>query len=159
MENAPRSPRGDPHDWNSLENYVLVHEKRLAEHPLVVQETSLLQYVVQPKHHTLYDQFEVQGLIVCRNGLHLQVHKRGNMDRTPARRVRMYLYSYNAWFPGGHNVLRYDNQHVGEENLYHRHQFDPVTGEEVSLSLMQRHEFPVMHQILDELMLLFPPQL
>ncbi len=156
MENAPRSPRRNPHDWNSLENYVLVHEKRLAEHPLVILEASLLQYASELKPHPLYDQFVAQGLIVCRNGLHLEVHKRGQIDRTRLRRVRMYLYSYNAWFPGGHSVLRYDNQHVGHEDIYHRHQFDPHTGIETNLTYMERHQFPVMHQVLDELMALFP---
>ncbi len=159
MASAREPHRGDPHDWNSLENYVLVHKKRLSEHALVVQEVSSLLFLSEPAPHTRYDVFKVQGLIVCRNGICLTVSKRGDMERSHSRRVRMFLYAYNAWFPGGHNVLRYDNQHVGQENVYHRHQFDPVTGVEVGFSRMQRHQFPVMHEILDELMALFPPQL
>ena len=64
--------------------------------------------------------------------------------------------AYNAYRPGGHNVLRYDNQHRGTENVYHRHQFDVDTGELVSFTTMPREDFPVMHQVLDELIQLVP---
>ena len=70
----------------------------------------------------------------------------------------MTLHSYNAWRPGGHNVLRYDNQHLGSENVYHRRFFDLNTGRQVQLTTMTRRQFPVLHQILDELMELIPPK-
>ncbi len=69
----------------------------------------------------------------------------------------MKIYAYNAWHPGGHNVLRYDNQHIGEDDAYHRHQFDPKTGKQIDYRTLTRIEFPVMHQILDELMDIVPP--
>ena len=128
----------------------------LDEHPLVHQETSSLTFIAIHTPQAPYDTLVVEGLIVCRNGLRLDISKTGDMERTAPRRVRMTLYSYNAYRPGGHNVLRYDNQHRGTENVYHRHQFDVDTGELVSFTTMPREDFPVMHQVLDELIQLVP---
>ena len=156
MANAQAHRRGDPHDWNSIENYVYLHLLHLDEHPLVEQGVSSLRFIPIHTPQAPYDILVVEGLIVCRNGLRLEISKSGDMERTTSRRVRMALYSYNAYRPGGHNVLRYDNQHRGTENVYHRHQFDVDTGELVSFTTMPREAFPVMHQILDELVQLVP---
>ena len=99
----------------------------------------------------------MEGLIVCRNGLRLSVYKDGQIERSPPRRVRMLVYSYNANFPKGENVLRYDNMHSDEPDVYHRHVFDPDTGDQISFSTLTRAQFPVMHEVLDELMCMFPP--
>ena len=147
---------GDPHNWNSLRNYADLHQKRIEDHPLVTKEESTLTLEIAPQPQALYDQVVMEGQIVCRNGLHLSVHKEGQIDRTSSRRVRMLVYSYNAHFPGGNNVLRYDNQHRKEPPVYHRHVFDPETGIQVAFRTMTRIEFPVMHQVLDELMERFP---
>ena len=156
MANTEANRRGDPHDWNPIENYVYLHQLHLDEHPLVDQEASSLRFIAIDTPRAPYDIMVVEGLIVCRNGLRLDISKSGDMERTAQRRVRMTLYSYNAYRPGGHNVLRYDNQHLGTEHVYHRHQFDVDTGQLVSFTTMSREAFPVMHQILDELVQLIP---
>ena len=45
------SQRGDPHNWNSLDNYRFLHEKYLGEHPLVkpVGWTFALETTKQPQ--------------------------------------------------------------------------------------------------------------
>ena len=156
MADSEEARRGDSHDWNSLENYIFLHEKHLDEHALVLEGSSLeFREIATP--NALYDVLVVEGIVLCSNGLHLEVNKLGDIDRSPARRVRMNLYSYNAWQPGGHNALRYDNQHRRSEDVYHRHLFDLATGRQIAFTTMPRHEFPVLHTILDELMDLFPP--
>lgn len=157
MADTEKTRRKDPHDWNPLANYRFLHEKHLQEHPLVLPESRLNTFVVRTPEAP-YDVIVVEGLVLCSNGIHMYVYKVGDTHRSPAHRVRMNIYRYNAWFPGGHNVLRYDNMHRGNENVYHRHSFDPATGEEVEYREMAREDFPVMHQILDELFELFPPQ-
>ena len=112
MADAQEPRRGDPHDWNSLANYVFLHEKHFEEHPLISPGSSLNIYLF-PTPDALYDLIVVEGIISCINGLELEISKSGAVDRTAAQRVRMNLYSYNAWWPGGHNVLRYDNQLSG----------------------------------------------
>ena len=155
MANVETSGRGDPHDWNSLENYIFLHEKRLDEHSLVLDYQ--LEFLQFPVPDAVYDLIVVEGIVSCSNGLQLEVYKFGDLDRTAARRVRMAVYAYNAWEPGGHNVLRYDNQHRGTEDVYHRHLFDRDTGQLIQYKEMPRKDFPVMHDILNELMELIPP--
>ena len=152
MADAAEHQTGDPHDWNALENYIFLHELHIDDHPLVDEKESELTFTQLLTPEAPYDMLVVEGLIVCRNGLLLRVEKSGDLERTSAQRVRMSLYRYNAWRPGGHNVLRYDNQHLGDEDNYHRHEFDLTTGEEVDLRYLNRQEFPVMHQIFGELM-------
>ena len=152
------SQRGAPPNWNSLDNYRFLHEKYLGEHPLVqpVGWAFALETTKQPQ--APYDLITFEGVVVCTNGLLLEITKFGDLDRTPARRVRMYRYRYNAHFPGRKNVLRYDNMHVEEPEVYHRHVFDHKTGDQTSFQTMTRSQFPVMHEVLDELMQMFPPQ-
>ena len=149
-------PPQDPHNWNSFENYRYLHIKQLEEHPLVRFDRSYLDFEVRQQLRAHYDLITVRGLIVCRNGFLLRIYKEGDIDRSPSRRVRMLVYSYNAWFPHRENVLRYDNMHKEERDVFHRHLFDPDTGRLISLRRMTRVEFPVMHQVLDELMERFP---
>ncbi len=156
MADAQADRGGDPHHWNPLENYIYLHHLHLDEHPLVDRQASNLTFIVIPTPRALHDVIVVEGLIICRNNLQLDINKSGDVERSAARRVRMNLYSYNAYRPGSHNVLRYDNQHRGSEDVYHRHQFKPDTGDLVEFTTMSREEFPVMHQILDELMALVP---
>ena len=146
----------DPHNWNSFENYYYLHNRHLEEHPLVRFGRSHLDFEVRQQPLAHYDLIIVRGLIVCHNGLLLRIYKEGDIDRSPSRRVRMSIYSYNAWFPHAENVLRYDNMHKEEGDVFHRHVFDPETGIQVAFRTMTRIEFPVMHQVLDELMERFP---
>ena len=56
-----------------------------------------------------------------------------------ASEVQTEMYSYNAFVRGGHNILRYDNQHpellyAGHRDEHHRHDFDWRTGDELERS-------------------------
>ena len=33
------APQKDPHDWNTRDHYITIHESRLREHPFVVNDT------------------------------------------------------------------------------------------------------------------------
>lgn len=157
MATDEESGQGDPHNWNSLENYRLLHEKHLDTHPLVRPDGYHLSFERLDLPNSRYDRIVLRGEVFCTNGLFLEITKYGDLDRSPARRVRMSRFRYNAHFPGGENVLRYDNMHSDEPDVYHRHVFDPETGDQVSFSTLTRSPFPVMHEILDELMRMFPP--
>ena len=47
--------------------------------------------------------------------------------------------------------------HLSEPDVYHRHVFDPDTGVETVRENLTRDQFPVFHEVLDELMRMFPP--
>lgn len=157
MAEFETSPRGDPHNWNSLDNYRFLHEKHLAQHPLVLREGWTLEIEVTSRPLLPYDYIKLTGIVVCLNRLVLEITKEGDLDRTQTHRVRMSRFRYNAHFPKGENVLRYDNMHSDEPDVYHRHVFDPDTGEQISFRTLTRAQFPVMHEVLDELLQMFPP--
>lgn len=142
----------DPHDWNGVENYVFLHRMRLERHPLVPAGADLsyrpLSTPMQP-----HDQFAVEGILNLKNGVTLEVKKSGVFDRA-TRRVRMDRYLYAAYLPGDASLLRYDNAH-GTDG-YHKHVFDPATNRETAKVDLARHEFPVMHEVLDEIERLRP---
>ena len=52
-------------------------------------------------------------------------------------------------------MLRYDSGHAHTPGVYHRHEYDPVTGED-HLSMLRREEFPVLSEMVDELAAMFP---
>ena len=157
MADSSVKRRGDPHDWNPLENYVYLHRKHFDKHQLVDQQASSLEFIRLQNPRALHDILIVEGRIICTNGLSLEIRKAGDLEKTGARRVRMRVYRYHAHFPGGHNVLRYDNGHYLKDDEYHRHEFDVATGEEISRKLITRLELPVMNKVFDELMAMLPP--
>ena len=156
MAELEASPRRDPHNWNSLDNYRLLHEKHLDAHPFVLANGWDLTFHYTSLPFSQFDAIRLEGIVLCTNGIVLEITKEGDVDRTQAHRVRMSRFRYNAHFPGGENVLRYDNMHSDEPDVYHRHVSDPETGDQVSFSTLTRAQFPVMHEILDELMRMFP---
>jgi hypothetical protein len=153
---SEESTGNDKHNWNPLANYLFLHEKHLEDHPIVQEAQFEVTYVSRPDDNA-FDGISMSGFVVCTDGVLLEFEKSGEIEKFPPRRVRMNLYRYNAWIPGGHNVLRYDNMHIGEEHVYHRHLYDHMTGQPTETSYMRREEFPVLHEILDEIMELIPP--
>ena len=55
-----------------------------------------------------------------------------------------------AWLPGEHLLLKYHNLHRDRDEYHHRI-YDPRTGEEVFHETLERYQFPVMTEVLDEL--------
>ena len=158
MAELEASPGRDPYNWNSLDNYLFLHRRHLDIHPFVRVSESHRSFEITDQPRRRYDRIALDVVVVCTNGLVLEITKIGDVDRTPARRVRMLTYSYNAHFPGGNNALRYDNTHQSEPHAYHRHVFDPEAGDQIIRENLTRTQFPVMHEVLDELMQMFPPR-
>ena len=68
-------------------------------------------------------------------------------------RVRPYSFRYIAWIRGGKNVLKYHNVHAGDDDYHHR-VYNPLTGKEEGYETLERHNFPVMAEVLDEMELI-----
>ena len=151
LPDSGKSGRGDKHGWNSLENYLELHLKHLAEHPFV--EDPVKSYIEITRIPLKEGEILcLEGEIFCKYGVVLEVEKYADVVKRRGRqRVKTFLYRYNAYIPGKWNVLRYDNLHEYEDQ-YHRHVFDLETGEQIGdTQMLSRQEFPVMHEILDEL--------
>lgn len=135
----------DPHDWNSWENYLHIHESRLAEHPFVRESLLAWTAIGDPVRSLSLD-----GTIVCTGGILVSVHKvldarsvHGHLE------VRGTRYAYNAYLPQQWNILRYDNGHA-DANEFHRHEFDLATGVEHRRDVITRAEMPTLADFLTE---------
>lgn len=92
----------------------------------------------------------------CKQGIVLEVQK--SLERTIVGgrpQVRGLKYRYVAWIPRassyfGVPVLRYHNLHERDEDFHHR-VFSPQTGEQILYETLERSQFPVMSEILDEI--------
>ena len=98
-----------------------------------------------------------RGQVFCLRGVVLEVEKVMEVRYTGGqRRVRTMSFRYAAWVRGGSSVLRYHNIHRGD-NEYHHRVFDPVTGQEVFYEPLQRYQFPIFTEVLDELEVIIRP--
>ncbi|MBI4317865.1 MAG: hypothetical protein HY675_05195 [Chloroflexi bacterium] len=148
LSGTPEAER-DRHGWNSFENYIEIHERRLAEHP----------FVDKSRPHTItFSVSEPDGIVVvtgrvyCHHGVVVDVEKYLDLEyRQGGRRfVRAYSYAYNAYFKGKHNILRYDNNHDFEQ--YHCHRLDLASGRQIGDPIpLTRQQFPHLSEVLDEL--------
>lgn len=146
--------RADPHDWNSYDHYRTIHEVRLAEHPFVDHDNP---------NTIVFDDTETEGIITqrgtvyCLRNVVLEVEKVMEVRYSGGqRRVRTMSFRYAAWVRSGGPVLRYHNIHRGD-NEYHHRVFDPVTGQEVLYEPLQRYQFPIFTEVLDELEVITRP--
>lgn len=91
------------------------------------------------------------GHVFCLRDVILEVEKLMEVQYSGGqRRVRTVSFRYAAWISGGHSILRYHNIHQ-RDNDYHHRAFDPRTGEQILHETLQRYQFPVFSEVLDEL--------
>ena len=143
------APRQDPHDWNSWDHYQSIHERRLSEHPFVVSFRDTLAFTTGSEGI-----ITLRGYVHCDKGVMLRARKvfeSRYFGRT--LRVRGHTYAYVAWLPGEHSLLKYHNLHR-DDDAYHHRIYDPATGEEVFYETLERYQFPVFTEVLDELEIL-----
>lgn len=156
IRSSSRHSKRDPHNWNPLENYVYLHERHIREREDFIRPGSAyprIRLVSTPMRD--HDIIVLRANLLLANDVQLIVAKAGDVDRTPARKVKMMRYRYHAWIPGQHNLLRYDNLHASPDE-YHRHEYDPRTGAETNFTVLSRVDFPVMHQVIDEILTMYP---
>ena len=143
--------RGDPHGWNALENYLLVHHRYL--------EIFRPYFIVDDDLHYGFlaeDLFEIRGRVRCRDGLFVDVTK--TLDVNERNQVRTISYSYHAGIEGreSRSIFRYDNAHrytrEGHRDEHHRHRFDPMTWQEIEPpEWIGREGWPHLSDVIDEL--------
>lgn len=144
-----KKQKSDRHGWNALENYQQIYQERVANHPFVDTSKPIpeLEYINVDDALFLI----LEGRIHCKNSVILSITKWFETRETKQGRllIRCFAYSYNARIFNGHNILRYDNGH--DLNEYHKHIFDIETGNEIDKVSLTREEFPLLHEVLDEL--------
>ncbi len=138
----------DPHNWNSWDNYLAIHEKRMQEHPFVLENHLVWEFVGEPKSP---DAILLNGIVICARSVIVTVSN-SLETRIVGRRleVRGSFYAYNAHFVSHHNILRYDNGHMETPEEFHRHQFDLETGQETSRAIIPKSQVPVLADFFSE---------
>ena len=142
---SPR-PKSDPHNWNTLDHYRSIHDRCLETHSFVdhTRPDTL-------KFTDLGDTVRLEGKVFCLRGVILAVEKILEVcEIGRQRKVRGKSYCYAAWIEGKHTILKYHNIHNNDDD-YHRRAYDLLTGEEVSHKTVERREFPIFTDVLDEL--------
>lgn len=139
--------RADPHDWNTWDHYLTIHQRRLADHPFIDHSIpNTLEFLETGPEGNLL----LSGWVFCFRKVVLEVEKwyqRRYFGRL--RKVRCYSYRYSAWIQGGHPVLRYHNVHRNDDEYHHR-VFNPLTGAETGYETLRRDQFPLFTEVLDE---------
>ena len=140
----------DPHQWHTYERYRIVHDERIAEHT----------FIDQGKPDTLvFEEVENEGVILihlegdvyCQRGVTLKVEKWFE-TRTIGRglvQIRGAIYRYIGYVRGEEWVLKYHNLHADQSEYFHR--VRDLATDEIHSEILQRHQFPTITDILDEL--------
>ncbi len=96
----------------------------------------------------------MSGRVDCLKDVVLEVQKEFDLRYSGnIIRVRCYSYSYVAWIPGQHLLMKYHNLHRDRDE-YHQRIYDPRTGEEIAHEVLKRYQFPPFTEVLDELQIL-----
>lgn len=138
---------GKRHGWNTLENYVHVHQSALEQHDFVIEDrTEFVRYTDAGRGAVVH----LTGEIVCAGGVIIEVDKYLDVRQSSrgVDEVRGYLYRYHGYVRGGPNLLRYDNSHAEDE--FHRHQYDVGTGGQTQ-TILARENLPTLIQVVSEL--------
>jgi hypothetical protein len=144
-----RAKGGDPHGWNSLQNYLKVHERRLDDlRGHYVLDDTLEKTFPAP------DVMEIRGRIGCKHGLFVDVRK--TLEINDRDQVRTVTYRYHAGIEGSDDraIFRYDNvhSHAGHEDEHHKHRFCPRTWQEIVPPEWVGYDgWPHLNQVIEEL--------
>ncbi len=152
------------HDWNTLENYLSVHQKVWKKYNLALA-TGLPFYKVQ----IITDQYwelKAEGFSLTTNSgtlLKVDIRKEIEVDDSQGRKkvARTYGYTYSCNLPSrgplnrGRNLIRYCSPHdprpdePGHHPYHHRHDF---TGIYPTIKLIKNmDEVPHVSEFLDEI--------
>jgi hypothetical protein len=149
-----RSKKGDPHGWNTLENYRLVvdgHLERPQAGGFVIE--SLLHFRFRSNPRVL----RIRGRIRCQHGLFVDVDKTLSTEVQRGREmVRTVRYAYHAGIEGSEDrpIFRYDNAHAypGHPDAHHRHRFDHANGKRIDPpDWVGEAGWPHLSDVIDEL--------
>ncbi len=152
----PERRQPDRHGWNSLENYRRIYEERVGEHDFIDKSKPF------PNNFEFFEDdgglfIVLRGAIYCIHNVILDISKLFETREVGngLLQIRCILYEYNVHIAGKYNVFRYDNTHAGNLDYYHKHIFDPETGREIAVIELTREDFPLLHEVLDELNTIF----
>jgi Family of unknown function (DUF6516) len=152
---SAKRDRGDPHDWNWLDSYLLIHDSYMQQYiddGFVVDHDVKATLLGDPPRLLV-----LRGRIRCQHGLFLDVLKELSIEhRSGKMYVRTEQYNYHAGIEGERDraIFRYDNAHPhpGHDDPHHKHWFDYTTWESIEPpEWIGRDNWPHLSDVLEEL--------
>lgn len=146
------------HDWNTLENYLTVHDRVLRQYS---------RYMIAVKAYTqkkLTDYFlvlRVENIVFQtfqENLVRVDIRKNVEIDPSNEKRprARTYDYTYSASVPGGEKLFRYCSPHEDvkpnapdHHKFHHKHVFKG--GKEVILKIGE-DRWPHVNEFIQEVL-------
>jgi hypothetical protein len=155
MPGARPRQRGDPHGWNSLDNYMKTHQGYLAYWE---RRGFLINDALEWRMEEGGSVLTIRGRLHFRGGYSIAVDKvltvRIARGRCEVQTVR-YAYQVLRALPDGQacKLFRYDNDHQyrreGHPDAHHKHVYDRNGNEQVVW--VGRENWPTLHKVIDEL--------
>jgi hypothetical protein len=126
---STRPDRGDPHDWNSLDSYLHIHDSYLQQ---FIEEGFVVGHDITSDVLGSPPRLILRGRIRCQHELFIEVSKDLAIQiRWGKPHVRTEQYNYHAGIEGSQarSIFRYDNAHPyeGHQDDHHKHCFDHRT--------------------------------
>lgn len=155
MPGARPGQHGDPHGWNSLDNYVKTHQGYLA---FWERRGFLINDALEWRTEEGGNRITLRGRLHFRGGYSIAVDKVLAVRVARGRReVQTVRYAYQALreLPDGQvrELFRYDNDHQysreGHLDAHHKHVYDRHGKEQVVW--VGRDNWPTLHKVIDEL--------
>ena len=133
--------RCDKHAPNTLDNYLMLHDKHLREREhFIVENGIIVSRISKPKR------LRIVGVVRCLGNTFLKVDKTVAVFQNDWVETIRYSYHGGQSFPEDRAIFRFDNAH----GVHEQHLFDPVTGEELGLPRqLTRQEWPHLSECLD----------
>lgn len=141
------------HDWNSLENYLSIHDKILRIYA---------KFMLQPKHYALITRTDFFYILECKdirlrtykgNTVRVDIYKEIEVDPSNKSKQRArtsgYSYGANRPHPNGAPLIRYCSPHFDHNKYHHKHDYTktPPTIVEVS-----QDEWPHVGEFFNEVL-------
>jgi hypothetical protein len=148
------------HDWNSLENYLTIHEKilRFYNKWMDPPRTYRVEKLTQEGSDLILSCHSAFLTTEKGTRIRVDIEKIVEVDDTlPNRKkARTYSYSYSANIPGGDKLIRYCSPHEdGEEegsapHHKHHHKHDFTKKPEIKIIVLEADSWPHVGDFLKE---------
>ena len=139
------------HDWNTLEDYLNVHDSVFKKYIKYFQSPRTYKYAKLTEH---YHVLELEAVLNTNKGslVKVDIEKGITVKKIPGNRpvVKLNNYKYHAYFhKTGINIIRYDSPHGGHNQFHHKHTYG-FLGNEIKIDPVRNDDWPHVHEFLDE---------
>ncbi len=146
------------HDWNTLENYLSVHDRVLRQYS---KHMVTVKTYIHRKLTPFFLILRAENIVIrTTKGNSIRVDIRKNVEIDPSNkkrpRARTYDYTYSASIPGGSKLFRYCSPHgdvksnlPDHHKFHHKHVYD---GDRETIERIDDDKWPHVNEFLQEVL-------